>query len=230
MKVIDTGIADAAANMDRDASLLKELAGNQEALLHFYEWDKPSATYGYFANPSDYLRSGTPLALARRPTGGGIIFHLTDLAFSVLVPASHPHFSTNTLDNYRFINERVAEALKQFERVIDPTLLAEEPTPLTEACCGFCMAKPTQYDVMVDGKKVGGGAQRRTRHGYLHQGSISLALPEQEVVEAYFKPGLGVWEAMRENSYALLGAGADITEAKRRLRECLAGAFRQSCR
>ena len=53
------------------------------------------------------------LHLARRPTGGGIIFHLTDFAFSVLIPANHPSFSQNTLENYALVNRPVAFAISE---------------------------------------------------------------------------------------------------------------------
>src|SRR5437667_12195247 len=35
-----------------------------------------------------------------------------------------------------------------------------------------CFANPVRADVLVDGRKVAGAAQRRTRSGLLHQGSI----------------------------------------------------------
>ena len=35
-----------------------------------------------------------------------------------------------------------------------------------------CFANPVSADVMVNGQKVAGAAQRRTRSGLLHQGSI----------------------------------------------------------
>jgi lipoate-protein ligase A len=35
-----------------------------------------------------------------------------------------------------------------------------------------CFANPVRADVLVDGRKVAGAAQRRTRAGLLHQGSI----------------------------------------------------------
>jgi lipoate-protein ligase A len=35
-----------------------------------------------------------------------------------------------------------------------------------------CFANPVRADVMVNGRKVAGAAQRRTRAGLLHQGSI----------------------------------------------------------
>ena len=35
-----------------------------------------------------------------------------------------------------------------------------------------CFANPVHADVMVDGRKIAGAAQRRTRRGLLQQGSI----------------------------------------------------------
>jgi lipoate-protein ligase A len=37
---------------------------------------------------------------------------------------------------------------------------------------GYCFANPVYADVLVNGSKVAGAAQRRTRWGLLHQGSI----------------------------------------------------------
>lgn len=225
MKIVDSGVDTAFNNMEMDSLMLKGLEGSQEAILHFYEWKTPSATYGYFVDPYKYLKRDCPLSLARRSTGGGVIFHLTDLAFSALIPASYSQFSVNTMDNYHFINERVSRALRQFDASIEPYLLAKEPESLSEACCGFCMAKPTQYDVMVDGRKVAGGAQRRTRYGYLHQGSVCLRLPDQRTMEDLFNPGLTIWEGMQANSFPLLGSLSDLKSAKERLKQCLVLAF-----
>ena len=81
-----------------------------------------SATFGYFVNPGkfldlDHVRE-KGLNLARRPTGGGIIFHLWDMAFSVIVPAHCPEFSMNTLDNYAFVNCVVLEAVGEFAGLV----------------------------------------------------------------------------------------------------------------
>ncbi|MFN2477371.1 MAG: hypothetical protein ABR526_13640, partial [Chthoniobacterales bacterium] len=37
-----------------------------------------------------------------------------------------------------------------------------------------CFANPVESDVMANGRKIAGAAQRRTRAGLLHQGSIQL--------------------------------------------------------
>lgn len=164
-------------------ALDQELLDNiEEPTLHLYEFEKPSATYGYFIRPFDHLtEAAKELDLAKRPTGGGIIFHTHDLTFSLLIPAAHPGFLKNTLDSYAFVNKTVAQALTKF--------LGKDPSLFTQKGpnAPFCMAKPTVYDVMIEGKKVGGAAQRKTKKGLLHQASIQLGMPSIEFLKKHLK-------------------------------------------
>lgn len=209
-KIVETEPDLAEKNMELDRNFLKSIEKEGRPILHFYGWSKKSLTYGHFLNPSQFLnldevkRRG--VSLARRPTGGGIIFHVSDLAFSVLLPASSPDFSKNTLSNYHFVNSAVKEAvsafLKEEGRFLD--LLANEKAPLDLSCSSFCMAKPTKYDVMLGGKKVAGAAQRQTKGGFLHQGSISIALPDTAFLSAVLLKGTKVLKAMDQNTFCLL--------------------------
>lgn len=209
IEVIDTGVRSASENMMLDEALLKDLAFVDHPILHLYDWETASATYGYFVDPVQFLNmeavEESKLSLARRPTGGGIVFHNCDLAFSVLIPASHPSFSHNPLENYSFVNHLVIKTIEKFLTTSHPLLLPVEPLPLDEACRHFCMAKPTKYDVMIQGKKVGGAAQRKTRNGYLHQGSISLGMLPDIYLQAVLKEHTLVLEGMKKHSFPLLG-------------------------
>ena len=272
--------------MTIDAELLKKMKPNDPPTLHLYEWEGEAATYGYFLDPKKFLDlekvEALGLSLARRPTGGGIIFHVSDLAFSVLVPANFPHYSTNTLDNYDFINSAVKRGVKtllhrflgsildetqpspssselfsspimpsaiessnrskskaqspfssevhpkniynSFEHNKSLTLLQEEPIPLDESCCHFCMAKPTKYDVMLEGWKIAGAAQRRRKQGYLHQGSIAIALPKENFLNQVLLKGTQVHEAMLAHTFSLLGKDwtqNDLEEVRRTLKRQL---------
>ncbi len=231
-EILITSSASAEDNMATDVALLQSLDADPRCILRFYRWSHDSATYGYFIKPWDFLQEHgvhrRALHLARRPTGGGIIFHQCDLAFSLSIPESHPRFSANTLDNYALVNEMVMAALKYF--VSDPsTLLEAEPPPADASCRHFCMAKPTKYDVMLAGRKVGGGAQRRTKHGFLHQGTLALTIPSTDFLEDVLLPGTCVAEAMRQNSYALLGANPtaqELDKARVELQSLLIEAFK----
>lgn len=205
--VVETGKRSAIENMALDEALLADIEHEDDMILHLYEWEKDAATYGHFLDPADYLNmqevERLGLQLAKRPTGGGIIFHLTDLAFSVLVPAKHPTFSLNPLDNYHTINSKVLQAITQFSGT-PLELLPEENAPELGECKHFCMAKPTKYDLMLGGKKIGGAAQRKTKEGYLHQGSIYLAALPDAYLSAVLKEGSPVLEGMKQHGLSLL--------------------------
>jgi lipoate---protein ligase len=228
-EIIDTGVQSAEENMRFDAELLEGAEAFSRPVLHLYGWAGESATYGYFTDPSRFLDleavGKVSLNLARRPTGGGIVFHLWDMAFSVLVPAHCSGFSMNTLENYGFVNRAVLGAVKEFLRGPSLSMTSHDFSPLDSSCSHFCMAKPTKYDVMWEGKKVAGAAQRKTRKGFLHQGTIALVMPQVSYLEQILLPGTKVSEAMSLHTCPLLGSSAsaaEIAHAKLRLRELLA--------
>lgn len=204
MSIIDTGKTSALKNMEIDADLLKNLEHSHEPVLRFFEFESDSATYGHFIQPFSHLNERQVkkknLQIAKRPTGGGVIFHLWDFTFSLAIPASHPAYSRNPLDNYTFVNSRISQILTRLCSRI-PSLVKNKT-----GSHPFCMAGPTLYDVMLNGKKVGGAAQRCTKFGFLHQGSIALMPP----VEEYLKDLLldaQVIDQMRMNSSSLAPEG-----------------------
>lgn len=214
LKIFDSGAASAETNMRLDLQLLQSLDASSLPTLHFYDWQLPSATYGYFCKPDLFLKTSgierRGLQLAKRPTGGGIIFHQYDFAFSFLLPSSHPCFSLNTLDNYRLVNELIASTIQNLFNISSPLeLLAHEATPESASSTQktlrhFCMALPTVYDVIQGDQKLAGGAQRRTKQGFLHQASIALALPPDDFLAEVLRPRSGIAEAMKKSTYPLL--------------------------
>lgn len=221
--LLDTGPASAATNMEHDAQLL---AGLEEIpVLHLYDWIGFAATYGYFIDPKRHLK-GELIDAARRSTGGGIVFHIWDLAFSFLMPASHPLCSSATLDNYLFVNRIVLSAVEELFQ-LKGSLTPSDAVPQGPNCASFCMARPTIYDAVYNGLKVAGAAQRRTRRGYLHQGTISLALPDQKLLEQVLVDHEEIAAAMAEYSFAPLGntSATALREARLVLKEKLAQKF-----
>ncbi len=203
--VLDTGVSTAEENMSRDALLLSELEG--DPILHLYDWDGPSATYGHFIEPKNHLDlaavESLSLSLARRPTGGGIVFHIWDYAFSFLMPSGHPLFSLNALENYRFVNTVVLEVMKEFLSH-KPAGLIDQSLPIPgNDCQNFCMARPTQYDVVYKGAKIAGAAQRKTKKGYLHQGTISLSFPSEAFLRSVLLEKGDVVKAMLSHTFVL---------------------------
>lgn len=232
LKVLKNEPRLASLNMAEDAALLDALS--DRPILHLYEWENPSISFGYFMRPEKHLHlekiEKRGIDLARRPTGGGLTFHLWDLAFSFLLPKCHPSFSENSLLNYRFVNDLVLKAVQDTFPIKNEMFLTESAFEERGAGCkNFCMARPTQYDVIFEGRKVAGAAQRKTKKGYLHQGTISLAFPDEDLLKEVLleEP---VFNSMLQFTFALLGKGSsseDLSLGRERLKSSLVRVFGQ---
>jgi lipoate-protein ligase A len=225
LEILDTGIGSAEENMRFDEKLLETLQPQDRPILHLYDWALPSATYGYFIRPEKHLDLSKlnrfSLDIARRPTGGGIVFHVWDLAFSFLMPAGHPQFSLTTLQNYQFVNRAVLDTVQSYFS-LQPELIKEDAPSMGADCQNFCMAKPTQYDVVYQGMKIAGAAQRRRRQGYLHQGTISLAFPQLELLNEVLLSKKDVLAAMSSFSFAPIKDPNELSKTRQDLQKLLA--------
>jgi lipoate-protein ligase A len=206
LQILDTHINSAEENMRIDQQLLDSLTDQSNPILHLYEWQKKSITYGYFIKKEKFLQLKNlekhQVDAARRPTGGGIVFHIWDFAFSFLLPKNHKKYSLNTLENYDFVQQAVLETIKSFlQRSV--SLTKHDFSPSEESCKNFCMARPTKYDLLIEGKKIAGAAQRKTHKGFLHQGTIALVLPDKALLEELLLPNPSVLEAILSSTFPL---------------------------
>jgi lipoate-protein ligase A len=156
----------AALNMAIDEVLLRSA---RAPLLRIYRWAQPAVSFGYFGKLALVKESWPGRDLVRRWTGGGIVPHGEDVTYSVIVPRDCPFFRLSAAESYEYIHGAVAAALNSTDHTDHTAHLAFEVAPkLSEAC----FENAVRHDVLVNGSKVAGAAQRRTRHGLLHQGSI----------------------------------------------------------
>ncbi len=223
LSLIDTGTHPAIWNMDWDAQFLESL-DPKVCLLHFYEWEKPSISFGHFLDPKKFLDlqriEEEGIDLARRPTGGGITFHLWDFAFSLFVGAQNRAFSQVPLENYRRVNRAVLSVVSEFLQK-ESHLQTEEKSPLDESCKNFCMAHPTKYDVIVQGKKVAGAAQRKTKRGFLHQGTIFLIPPNSRLLKKILLPEANILFSLKNSMVSLFPEKRDLSDVKKKLQKLL---------
>lgn len=177
-----TPAASAAWNMALDEALLLTAAKRGRPLLRVYAWEKPSVSFGYFQ------RYPAPLANAydavRRPTGGGVVYHIDDTTYTVVVPPGHAFYEMKTAEAYCALHKAVAAAFGSQPALHDAPI--GSPRGQYE-----CFQKPVHGDVVADGRKLAGGAQRRTKSGMLHQGSIAAKLSAEQIKRG-FQEALGV--------------------------------------
>jgi len=162
-------------NMAMDEALLETA---RIPTIRFYRWRSPAVSFGYFGRFSDVAIYAGERDLIRRWTGGGTVFHGDDITYSVVIPATDPFFDESSIAVYERIHRALARILNKVgERAIvaggvDSVRFAAATRAAVTASGSNCFANPVRADVMMDGRKIAGAAQRRTRRGLLQQGSI----------------------------------------------------------
>ncbi|MEM6823161.1 MAG: lipoate--protein ligase family protein [Verrucomicrobiota bacterium] len=147
-------------NMATDEALMRLV---EEPVLRLYRWAESAVSIGYFQS---WLEAPKDRPFVRRYTGGGLVDHAKDLTYSLILPKGHPLDARGTASSYQAIHEAVAEALKRegFQADVVPVADPEENAA--------CFQRAVKYDVATGDLKLAGAAQRRTKQGTLHQGSI----------------------------------------------------------
>lgn len=163
---IGSGAGDAPGNMAWDETLLEAASSLGTPVLRSYRWSTPAATFGYFQRHAE-IAAWTPLRpLIRRPTGGGLVPHTADWTYAIIIPPQHPWYSLPAVDSYRRAHHWIQRALG----------LCGVETRLSPCCDpagpGRCFIGAEREDLLLEGRKVAGAAQRRNKAGLLIQGSI----------------------------------------------------------
>ena len=158
-------------NMAVDELLLENSEFLQDrVLVRIYGWDRPSISIGY-TQKFNAVSSEIGYSIVRRPTGGGIVYHDRDLTYTVVVPARHPIESLDRIESYHVFHRAVLRAMSAFGK---HGKLADSAVSVPDRATMRCFVTQTKYDVICENRKLAGAAQRRTKKGILHQGSISL--------------------------------------------------------
>lgn len=138
--------------------------------LRFYQWDHPALSFGYFGRYADVAEYKSERELVRRCTGGGVVFHGSDLTYALIIPANNHCPESSSMAIYARVHEAIQTGLRDVG--IEARLVPTNGVALSATSTGPCFANPVAWDVLVNGRKVAGAAQRRSRRGLLQQGSV----------------------------------------------------------
>lgn len=169
--------ADGVTNMALDEALLLGVGeGTSPATLRFYKWDPPTISLGYFQKYSEYQALPPPageLAVVRRTTGGGAILHDREWTYSLALPISHPLLADNAARLYELVHDALIDTLSLLNLETQRCGFTDD----SSAGRGpfFCFDRRHSLDVLLDGRKLAGSAQRRTPQAVLQHGSIILS-------------------------------------------------------
>jgi len=182
-------------NMSVDQALLEHCEATGRPIVRLYQWSPATLSLGYFQKYDErgLHPSSKGLDLVRRATGGGAIVHDRELTYSLCMPSEERWSRENRL-LYDSVHEAILSTLREFgiEAELYSTGNKSGDLPTAEANaaaaneqlagCGalggssaphfLCFQRRAVGDVIYQGHKVGGSAQRRGKQALLQHGSI----------------------------------------------------------
>lgn len=164
--LLNSGPQAAAPNMAADEALLESMPRWQTPVLRFYGWTEPAATFGYFQRYTEVAGRTALRPLIRRPTGGGMVPHDADWTYSLAFPAGHFWHQLAAVESYERAHEWVRAAFGRLGVVTELAVCCRHAAP------GACFEGYEKSDVLWQGRKIAGAAQRRNKLGLLIQGSV----------------------------------------------------------
>jgi lipoate-protein ligase A len=180
IRLLHDSPASGAWNMAVDEALLETAADSGIATLRFYQWNEPTLSLGYFqmAVERDQHAASRDCPLVRRASGGGAILHDRELTYSIVMPQTSARSSEATA-LYELFHETLIATLAELG--ISAALFRATASCRSQSASGssndefLCFQRRTCLDIVSEGAKIAGSAQRRRRGAVLQHGSVLLA-------------------------------------------------------
>lgn len=158
-------------NMAYDEALLEAAANRGETILRIYRWSEPTLSLGWFQKtlPDSLPDTLQRLPCVRRLSGGGAILHHHEWTYSCAIPKQHP-FARRTELLYEEIHAALIETFRSHGI---PAAMRGESNAAANGEF-LCFLRGDARDILLDGYKIVGSAQRRRRGAVLQHGSVVL--------------------------------------------------------
>ncbi len=173
-RCIDTGTGSAQWNMAVDEALLENFGEGDLPILRLYGWEN-ALTAGRFTKLQRSIDLETlnaqGLTCVRRMTGGGVLVHGGDLSYALIMPRAFMAGS-GVKESYRYLCRFLVRLYAGLGLHADFARSLQLEGKRSEVC----LADNEAYDLMIEGSKMGGNAQRHTRKMLFQHGTIPMTL------------------------------------------------------
>ena len=179
LRVIPVSFSSAVWNMAADEYLMQH---SEVPVLRFYQWQKPTLSFGSsFGNSLAHRLAALKeldfqtirdfdLDGVIRKTGGKTVLHQYELTYSFIAP----NFPLGILDSYQKISTILQKAFASFSLDCQ---LQKKPKIVTKSL--NCFQEISSYELEVNKKKLVGSAQKRQKNKMLQHGAILLDIDWQ---------------------------------------------------
>jgi lipoate-protein ligase A len=166
-----------------EAMLIAHSEGKAPPTVRFYGWNPATLSIGYFQKAEDEIdlaevqRQG--IGFVRRPTGGRAVLHDRELTYSMIVSEEYPDMPTTVNEAYRVLSEGLVQGFRRLDlraEMVNLGMPEEKAKYTSTAGSAACFDSPSWYELVVEGRKIAGSAQTRSRGVILQHGSILLEM------------------------------------------------------
>lgn len=191
-RLLRSGVASASLNMALDETIFSSLSTGGLPTFRVYRWTKPSFSVGISSDPESILDlkqcSDDGVAVVRRITGGGVLFHDDEITYSFACTKEEVGEPKEVLVSYRHI----CGFLKLFYELLGlkaSFACQENDFDRRSLAHYMCSASHEKHDLVIGAKKIGGNAQKRSRNLIFQHGSIPLSI-DWNKMNSYFIEGV----------------------------------------
>ena len=178
-RLIRSGPSSASYNMALDEKIFTRYIDERIPVFRVYRWKKPSFTYGVSQNPSDDIDlaacSSDGIEAVKRITGGGVLLHNDEITYSFVCAKQDVGEPEGAFISYR----EICAFLTQFYKSLGlkPSFAYSIPDFKQRSVPNrLCGASYEKYDIIINGRKIGGNAQKRARQVIFQHGVIPCSI------------------------------------------------------
>ncbi len=162
-------------NMAADYIALKQFHPGDFPVLRLYTWDRLTLSIGKNQKLNQINLKWCQdhdIPVVRRVTGGQAVLHGNDITYSLVGDVHNQLFSGGILHTY----QTISKALFQFFQKLglSPVLQPHSRHQRQKQASDVCFEVPSAYEILVDGRKIIGSAQRQTSLAFLQHGTIPV--------------------------------------------------------
>ncbi len=174
--IIDKKHKSASYNMAVDEFMLKKVEeASNTTILRFYGWSPPSISIGRSQRHKrvvnfDLLRKHG-IDFVRRPTGGKTVLHYDELTYSIASSDKTFVNSTSIREVYNLLAKALLKGLRDLN--LNAEIISKDPKGIVKTDLP-CFSYPTRDEIVINGKKIIGSAQKRSKLAFLQHGSIPI--------------------------------------------------------
>ena len=178
---IDSPANSGQFNMDFDKQMLDDYVSCKIGpTFRVYQWDSPTISLGRFQQAEQTLFldncESDGVRFVQRMTGGGAIYHSpNEITYSLVCHDSQIGEGLAVKQTYKVLCGFIIEFYKRLGLeahfavdIIDKNVEALGVKSM------LCFAAKEEYDIVINGYKIGGNAQKRVKHIIFQHGSIPI--------------------------------------------------------